>query len=611
MYSSTHQSSISLGARWCLGDTEVRNKFEFSCGNSNLPGDRRPGYEYSALHRALLLDLPHPFRLDDKGFSMSLDSQKNTQIYKEAGDTYQHSRISAFYLRRGQPGLDIPERKGALYCIATYKIPLIQACYKAPFDEVRLTPALSISNMKQPFSSSVLSFHFPTPAETITALYTPHKLAPSAQNLTMDSPFILVAVSLVILLQTLYFLRPFQLFTISRWAKRHDTRAKSIVNSIKATADCHEVAGLLTALIQEDGAGSWPPRANHRHHTWPIALQPYKQIYLELAPLLPQHKASLDHETNRARIANFRSQFRKQLAERVDLSQVRQLLEAAESGRWDVFPRDVYNAFYCCIASSRHAYRWATIPVVSTAQLEQTLTIPAELEEPWDFLQRHFGCPSDSGNNMSNLVLNFDSEVGGEQVFKINTGMPVSITSAEEHFARIFFDIEQLALPIYNDVVQAIIAFARDDKACCARHMATISAQLRPALDSYYNRVHDKTIPLSIWLSRVQGFFAWGAGRIDDTTGEWEKFDGLSGNQILLFQVLDAFLGMEQYLSARDQERNVPLRQRAFCKAVEKYSFRGKLNSPNDEIEMQILREFDAIIKRLRVRLITMLPSPG
>ncbi|KAK7747507.1 hypothetical protein SLS53_001762 [Cytospora paraplurivora] len=209
---------------------------------------------------------------------------------------------------------------------------------------------------------------------------------------------------------------------------------------------------------------------------------------------------------------------------------------------------------------------------------------------------------------MSNLVLNFDSEVGGEHVFKINTGMPVSITSAEEHFARIFFDIERLALPIYHDIVQAITTFARNDKASCAWHVASISAHLRPALNTYYERVHDKAIPISIWLSRVQGFFAWGAGRTNSSTGEWERFDGLSGNQILLFQVLDAFLGMEPYLSAQDLERTVPLRQRAFCKAVEKYSFRGKLNSPpNDDNEMQILRELDEIIKRLRVSLITML----
>lgn len=420
----------------------------------------------------------------------------------------------------------------------------------------------------------------------------------------MDVLPILTVVSLVFMFQALFLSRPVHLLKNLRrccyWAK---PRLEEIVEDIKAVADCHEVASLLIALIREDGAGSWPPRANHRHFTWPDALQPYKETYLKFAPLLPQHQSSLDNEANLARITSFRHQFSTELSERVDLNRVKQLLVAAESGRWDLFPRDIYNAFYCCIAYSRHAYRWGTIPVVSAAQLEKNVNIPAELEEPWAYLQRHFGCPSDSGNNMSNLVLNFDTDAGGEHVLKINTGMPEMITSAEEQFSRIFYEMERLSLLIYHDIVFAIISFARNDKASCARHMAGISTRLRPIFNAYYGRTHNNVIPLSVWLSHVQGFFAWGAGRRDARSGEWDKFDGLSGNQVLIFQVLDAFLGIDQYLSPRDMERNVPLRQRVFCKAVEKHSFRGKITSPKDEDEARILREFDEIIKRLRVSL--------
>lgn len=419
----------------------------------------------------------------------------------------------------------------------------------------------------------------------------------------MDIFPILTMVGLVILIQTLCssWLARLLKKLPPTWDSFTKTRGEKAMEGIQATADCHEVANLLTALIREDGAGSWPPRANHRHLTWPAALQPYKEVYLELAPLLPQHGSSLDNKTNVARITNFRFQFSKRLSQRVDLNQVKQLLEAVDAGRWDVFPRDVYNAFYCCIASSRHAYRWATIPVVSAAQLEQRFDIPVELDEPWSYLQRHFACLSDSGNNMSNLVLNFDIDAGGEHVFQINTGMPEIVTSAEEQFARIFFEVERLALPVYHDIVLSILTFARNDKASCARHMASISAQLRPILNTYYDRAHDKVISLSVWLSHVQGFYAWGAGRLNDQTGEWDKFDGLSGNQVLLFPVLDAFLGIEQYLSPRDQERNVPIRQRVFCRAIEKHSFRRKVESPNDEDEARILHEFNEIIKRLRV----------
>ncbi|CAN8103844.1 unnamed protein product [Discula destructiva] len=209
---------------------------------------------------------------------------------------------------------------------------------------------------------------------------------------------------------------------------------------------------------------------------------------------------------------------------------------------------------------------------------------------------------------MSNLVLNFN--VSGEHVFKINAGMTYEIISAEEEFARIFHDIERFSLPVYHDIVFAIIAFARDDKSLCAQYVAKVSAQLRPILNSYYNRVHDRKIPRSIWLSHVQGFFAWGAGHVDESSGKWNEFDGLSGNQVLLFQVLDAFLGIEQYLSPRDQERNVPIRQREFCKAIETHSFRRKLGvPPRDDDEARILAEFEEILKRLRVRAFDFFPA--
>ncbi|KAI1381467.1 hypothetical protein F4677DRAFT_126953 [Hypoxylon crocopeplum] len=377
------------------------------------------------------------------------------------------------------------------------------------------------------------------------------------------------------------------------------TRDQTVRDTL-AVAGHHETAAVLSEMILTDGAGSWPPRANHTHNMWPAALRPYKEIYFELARLIPKETASLDDEVNRALIDDFRSSFRKLLAERVDMAQVKDLLEAADAGRWDAFPREVYNAFYCCIASSRHAYRWATIPVVRVAQLEQCVDLPVELVEPWEYLQRHFGCASQSGNNTSNLVLNFD--VNGQHTYKINTGMSETITSGEEAFGRIFYDVEMLALPVYHYMVQATIAFARKDNAACAKYMACITAQLRPLLSSYYDRMHDNKIALKVWLSYVQGFFAWGTGYIDEATGEWVKFDGLSGNQVLLFQALDAFLGLEPYLSQKDKERNVPVRQRALCEVFEKHSFRSKLSSePKDEAEAQIVNEFTEIVKRVRM----------
>jgi hypothetical protein len=78
-------------------------------------------------------------------------------------------------------------------------------------------------------------------------------------------------------------------------------------------------------------------------------------------------------------------------------------MEAAAAGRWDVFPREVFNGLYSCLAASRHAYRWATVPVVVVAQLEKEVELPKELVLPWTVIQRHHQCPSESGNNSKSL----------------------------------------------------------------------------------------------------------------------------------------------------------------------------------------------------------------
>jgi hypothetical protein len=196
--------------------------------------------------------------------------------------------------------------------------------------------------------------------------------------------------------------------------------------------------------------------------------------------------------------------------------------------------------------------------------------------------------------------LNFDTN--GTYIHKINTGMAQEVSSSEEAFARIFYDVEKFGVPVYHDMVHAIVAFAQNDKFTCARHVASITAQMRFVLGSYMDNMHDKIVARSVWLSRIQGFYAWGIGHCDEETQKWDKFDGLSGNQVLLFQALDAFLGIEQYLSSRDQERNVPKRQRELCHALRRHSFRAALiETPHDEDVIEILRNFDEILKRLRV----------
>lgn len=168
-----------------------------------------------------------------------------------------------------------------------------------------------------------------------------------------------------------------------------------------------------------------------------------------------------------------------------------------------------------------------------------------------------------------------------------------------------FHEVEVLGLPVYHAVVSAVLAHARGDMVGCLVQARRVAAQLRPLLSSYYDRVHDAKIARSAWLSHVQGFYAWGLG-LEEGGGEERqggkevvKFDGLSGNQVLLFQVLDAFLGIEPYLSEENLNRNVPEKQRVFCRAVERHSFRSRLGM--DGVEGQIRGELGEIVKRLRV----------
>ena len=123
-----------------------------------------------------------------------------------------------------------------------------------------------------------------------------------------------------------------------------------------ARMPCYSEPGFrLLHLVSIDGAGAWPPRCNHR--SWPAALLPYRDIYLELNHLLPAADASLGDETNQKRRLRYRGLMRKLLSDRVNLAEVEKVLLAAENGDWNAFTLDAYNGFYCAVAVSRHAYR--------------------------------------------------------------------------------------------------------------------------------------------------------------------------------------------------------------------------------------------------------------
>ncbi|OXV07234.1 hypothetical protein Egran_05000 [Elaphomyces granulatus] len=284
---------------------------------------------------------------------------------------------------------------------------------------------------------------------------------------------------------------------------------------------------------------------------------------------------------------------RKLLRDNVSLSEVEAILAAVEAGNELPFPSDAYNGFFACIAMSRHAYRWATIPVIKAAQKEKFIDLPPELELPWSFLRRHYGVTSQGGNCTSNYFYNFDDREN--IVYQINCCNTETIRSAEYHFAHMFPVMEKLSLPIYHDIVKSIISFEQGQRDKCLHFLKLINTQLRLPLKVYYDTLVDSKISRSVWLHYVQGFQGWAAGEIID--GKYVEYDGLSGNQLPLFQVVDAFIGLDRFLNEEEMHGYMPLSQRKLTTSLRQHSFRRKAKEDGDsEIEAEMLK----IVKQLR-----------
>jgi len=97
----------------------------------------------------------------------------------------------------------------------------------------------------------------------------------------------------------------------------------------------------------------------------------------------------------------------------------------------------------------------------------------------------------------------------------------------------------------------------------------------------------------------VQGFQGWAAGEIID--GVYVEYDGLSGNQLPFFHIVDAFVGLDPYLSEENMLRYIPLSQRKLSISLRKHSFRHKAKLAGD---IEIETEMEKIVKQLRVCLL-------
>ncbi len=152
-------------------------------------------------------------------------------------------------------------------------------------------------------------------------------------------------------------------------------------------------------------------------------------------------------------------------------------------------------------------------------------------------------------------------------------------------------------LPMYLLMAKAIAHFRRGDKSASACAMSPINDILVEVLDCYYEIMNESTIPRAYWMRYAQGFQAWACGEMIDN--EYVEYDGLSGNQLLVFQAVDAFLGFESYLPARDLERYIPATQRRFVSSLRKHNFRAEVQ----HTEGSALKvEMERMVQTMKVR---------
>ena len=124
-------------------------------------------------------------------------------------------------------------------------------------------------------------------------------------------------------------------------------------------------------------------------------------------------------------------------------------------------------------------------------------------------------------------------------------------------------------------MVNAILAHENGHTASCLHFLENIDSNLCNVFQVFYDNLTESRVSRSVWLSHVQGFQAWGVGKV--VNDQFIKNDGLSGSQVLIYQALDAFLGIDQYLSDEDMnmKRYIPVNQRHFCAALKKNSLRS------------------------------------
>ncbi|KAJ7631930.1 hypothetical protein DFH06DRAFT_696262 [Mycena polygramma] len=342
----------------------------------------------------------------------------------------------------------------------------------------------------------------------------------------------------------------------------------------------HQTLECLRDLIQL-GGGTWPPTATY-DDSWPLPLRAYHLVFRATETSLPVEESSLDDVRNREIMDSFRARMRSELAQRVDIRQVEEALEAWEcegdSSAW--------LGFFACISFLRHAYRWGVTPIVREAQNETVVLFPEELNLPWAAIQRHFGITSPSGCMTSICYSNLASE--GRLQYSVTSGMPEGHRSTEFWNTKLVIDMEAKLLPAYHLFARAIAFMDLQDPDAVKDALKSANDVLREALKYFFKSLVDSKISQKVWMAYVQGFQGWALNGID----------GISGGQSLLFRTLDSFLGIRPWPTPEKEQLHLPEVQRNWLNSLRDYDIRSVAKERGYD---QVTAELDSLVNQLRL----------
>ncbi|KAL1743348.1 hypothetical protein HDZ31DRAFT_74937 [Schizophyllum fasciatum] len=370
-------------------------------------------------------------------------------------------------------------------------------------------------------------------------------------------------------------------YLYSFWAPREEVLTADNVNGLVEKYD-HAAVDRLRELVEVGGAGCWPPRATY-DDTWPSCLRPYEAIYHEVAPQMTVAESCLDDHENRLTIDTFRERLNALLCDMIDLADVEAALSSSDE---KAFPAPAWMGFFACIGFLRHAYRWGIVPIVREAQNEPTLEFPRQLDLPWAILQQRYGITSAGGNLTSNVYANYTEPL--QLRYPINAALPGVHLKTEQWNSRMFYEMEEKAMPMYRLMALAIARLDAGDSAGTLRALTAAGEILRDVLRFFYDNLKDENLSTPLWMAYCQGFHGW----------TLDGIDGVSGGLSLVIRVLDSFLGIRPFPTEEVEALHLPTAQRNWLNYLREYDIRASAKAKGESEALEILEK---MVSQLRI----------